>query len=95
MSFESDDPAPSYLREALGELGEDVACFSGDYGHWDGVLTDCVKNVVGAADYERAHLAKLLAGNCLRLYGRRLGDALVRHGTLGARAEAASPSPAA
>src|SRR5262252_4904564 len=37
-SFEPDDPAPGYLREALGEMGEDLACFSGDYGHWDGVL---------------------------------------------------------
>jgi hypothetical protein len=36
------------------------------------VLTDCVKNVVRAAEYERAHLGKLLVGNCLRFYGRRL-----------------------
>ena len=28
VSFESDDPAPAYLREALGEMGEDLACFS-------------------------------------------------------------------
>ena len=39
VSFESDDPAPAYLREALGAMGEDLACFSADYGHWDGVLT--------------------------------------------------------
>lgn len=76
-SFESDDPAPAYLRGALGEMGEDVACFSADYGHWDGVLTDCVKNVARQYEYERSHLAKLLAGNCLRLYGRRL-EAAVR-----------------
>ena len=49
VSFESDDPAPAYLREALGEMGEDLACFSADYGHWDGVLTDCVTNVGPAA----------------------------------------------
>jgi predicted TIM-barrel fold metal-dependent hydrolase len=72
VSFESDDPAPAYLREALGPAGEDLACFSADYGHWDGVLTGCVKNVVQTRDYSRHHLAKLLAGNCLRLYGRRL-----------------------
>jgi predicted TIM-barrel fold metal-dependent hydrolase len=96
LSFESDDPAPSYLKAALGTIGEDIACFSADYGHWDGVLTDCVENVVKAADYERAHLAKLLAGNCLRLYGRRLEDALVRHGTLPRPAGAAAvPSSAA
>ena len=76
MSFESDDPAPAYLRAALGELGEDVACFSGDYGHWDGVLTDCVKNVARTRPYEREHLGKLLAGNCLRFYGRRLAAAV-------------------
>ena len=78
VSFESDDPAPAYLREALGPMGEDLPCFSADYGHWDGVLTDCVKNVVRAKSYERAHLAKLLAGNCLRFYGRRLEQAVAR-----------------
>jgi predicted TIM-barrel fold metal-dependent hydrolase len=78
VSFESDDPAPAYLREALGEMGEDLACFSADYGHWDGVLTDCVKNVVRVRPYGREHLAKLLAGNCLRLYGRRLEAAVQR-----------------
>jgi predicted TIM-barrel fold metal-dependent hydrolase len=74
VSFESDDPAPAYLREALGEIGENVACFSADYGHWDGVLKDCVLNVVRTRPYEREHLAKLLAGNCLRFYGRRLQE---------------------
>lgn len=75
-SFESDDPAPSYLRAALGELGEGLACFSADYGHWDGVVAGCVGNVASAAAYERDHLAKLLAGNCLRFYGDRLRRAL-------------------
>jgi len=77
-SFESDDPAPAYLREALGEIGEDVACFSADYGHWDGVLRDCVSNVARVRPYERAHLAKLLGGNCLLFYGPRLERALAR-----------------
>jgi len=76
VSFESDDPAPAYLREALGPLGEDVACFSADYGHWDGVLTDCVRNVATTRPYAREHLAKLLAGNCLRFYGPRLARAV-------------------
>ena len=78
VSFESDDPAPAYLREALGAWGEDVACFSADYGHWDGVLTDCVRNVASARPYAREHLQKLLAGNCLRFYGRRLEAAVER-----------------
>jgi hypothetical protein len=42
------------------------------------VLTDCVRNVARAADYSREHLAKLLAGNCLKLYGRRLQAAVER-----------------
>jgi predicted TIM-barrel fold metal-dependent hydrolase len=78
VSFESDDPAPVYLKAALGDLGEDVACFSADYGHWDGVVRGCVSNVVRAEPYAREHLAKLLAGNCLRLYGPRLAAAVVR-----------------
>jgi hypothetical protein len=57
-------------------VGENLACFSGDYGHWDGVLTDCVKNVARTRDYEPAHLEKLLGGNCLRFYGPRLARAL-------------------
>src|SRR5262245_2632671 len=75
-SFEPDDPAPGYLRDALGDLGEDLACFSGDYGHWDGVLRDCVRSVVRTRPYTRAHLGKLLGGNCLRLYGPRLARAV-------------------
>jgi len=75
-SFEPDDPAPGYLRDALGDLGEDLACFSGDYGHWDGVLRDCVKSVARTRPYTRAHLGKLLGGNCLRLYGPRLARAV-------------------
>ena len=76
VSFESDDPAPAYLREALGPMGEDLACFSADYGHWDGVLTDCVQNVVRTRAYTREHLAKLLGGNCVRFYGQRLHERL-------------------
>ena len=75
-SFESDDPAPSYLKAALGEIGENIACFSADYGHWDGVVAGCVGNVVKAASYERSHLEKLLSGNCRRFYGARLEHAL-------------------
>jgi hypothetical protein len=74
VSFESDDPAPAYLREALGPMGEELACFSADYGHWDGVLADCVRNVARVRPYERTHLAKLLADNCLRFYGPRLAS---------------------
>ena len=76
VSFESDDPAPAYLPEALGPMGEDLACFSADYGHWDGVLAGCVASVARQRAYEPSHLAKLLAGNCLRFYGERLARGL-------------------
>ena len=38
------------------------------------MLTDCVKNVARVRPYERRHLAKLLAGNCVRFYGQRLAS---------------------
>jgi len=78
-SFESDDPAPSYLPQAMGEVGKYLTCFSGDYGHWDGVLQDCVKEAATIADYDRDHLALLLGGNALKLYGQRLQKALPEH----------------
>jgi predicted TIM-barrel fold metal-dependent hydrolase len=75
-SFESDDPGPAYLHVAMGEVGKRLACFSGDYGHWDGVLQDCVKDAAQVADYEREHLELLLGGNALALYGDRLRQSL-------------------
>jgi predicted TIM-barrel fold metal-dependent hydrolase len=75
-SFESDDPGPAYLPAAMGEVGKHVTCFSGDYGHWDGVLKDCVKDAASVADYDRDHLALLLGGNALALYGDRLKRSL-------------------
>ena len=75
-SFESDDPGPAYLHIAMGEIGKRLACFSGDYGHWDGVLHDCVKDAALVADYDREHLGLLLGGNALTLYGDRLRQSL-------------------
>ena len=74
----SSDGGLSTAVAAAVQLDEDLACFSADYGHWDGVLTDCVKNVARVRPYTREHLAKLLAGNCLRFYGRRLEAAVQR-----------------
>ncbi len=71
VTFEPEDPAPAYLRAALGTTGSALPCFSADYGHWDGVLQGCVR-LIGEHGYERSHLRDLLAGNCLRLYGERL-----------------------
>lgn len=76
VSFESDDPSPAYLPVGMGEIGKRVACFSGDYGHWDGVLQGCVKDAASVADYDRDHLSLLLSGNALALYGDRLRQSL-------------------
>jgi len=76
VSFESDDPAPTYLPQAMGEVGKRVACFSGDYGHWDGVLENCVRDAATQGNYDRDYLSRLLAGNALALYGDRLRQSL-------------------
>jgi len=76
VSFESDDPGPAYMPIAMGEVGKHLACFSGDYGHWDGVLKDCVKDAATRANYDRDHLELLLSGNALALYGDRLRQSL-------------------
>lgn len=75
-TFESDDPGPAYLPVAMGDIGKHLACFSGDYGHWDGVLKDCVKDAATVAEYDREHLGLLLSGNALALYGDRLKQSL-------------------
>lgn len=75
-SFESDDPGPSYLHVAMGEIGKHLTCFSGDYGHWDGVLHNCVQDAATVAEYDRDHLGLLLGGNALDLYGDRLRNSL-------------------
>lgn len=76
VSFESDDPGPVYMPAAMGEVGKHLACFSGDYGHWDGVLRDCVKDAATVTDYDRDHLSLLLGGNSLALYGDQLRHSL-------------------
>ncbi|MGI0489908.1 amidohydrolase family protein [Pantanalinema rosaneae CENA516] len=76
VSFESDDPGPAYMHTAMGEVGKRLACFSGDYGHWDGVLRDCVKDAATVTTYDRDHLGLLLGGNALALYGDRLRQSL-------------------
>ncbi len=82
LSFESDDPAPIYLQKAMGEVGQKMLCFSGDYGHWDGVFKDSVKSVVNCEDYNREYLARLLGGNALDLYGDRLKKSVLQQLTI-------------
>ncbi len=44
----------------------------GDYGHWDGVLTDCVKRVLENPQIEPDYAVRLLSTNTLAFYGPRL-----------------------
>ncbi|MBD2462547.1 amidohydrolase family protein [Oscillatoria sp. FACHB-1407] len=76
VSFESDDPSPSYMPVAMGDVGKRLPCFSADYGHWDGTLYGCVSDVDEQANYDRDHLGLLLGGNALNLYGDRLRNSL-------------------
>ena len=71
-TFEPDDPAPVYLRTALGGVGERLAGWSVDYGHWDGVLTDCVKRITEHPQIDIDYAVRLLSTNTLRFYGPRL-----------------------
>jgi uncharacterized protein len=71
-TFEPDDPAPVYLRTALGGVGERLAGWSVDYGHWDGVLTDCVKRITENRLIDMDYAVRLLSTNTLRFYGPRL-----------------------
>ena len=71
-TFEPDDPAPLYLRAALGGVGERLAGWSVDYGHWDGVLTDCVKRITENPQIDIDYAVRLLSANTLRFYGPRL-----------------------
>lgn len=75
-SFESDDPGPKYLPVGMGEMGKHIACFSGDYGHWDGVLAGCVADAASGYEGDREYLGLLLGGNALALYGDRLRNSL-------------------
>jgi len=71
-TFEPDDPAPLYLQAALGGVGERLAGWSVDYGHWDGVLTDCVKRITENPRIDLDFAGRLLSANTLRFYGPRL-----------------------
>jgi hypothetical protein len=72
FTFEPDDPAPSYLRAALGPAGERVCGLAIDYGHWDATLKRCVPLATSAAAGDDAYAARLLGENALAFYGERL-----------------------
>jgi hypothetical protein len=72
VTFEPDDPAPIYLPMALGPAGARVAGWSVDYGHWDGVLTNCVRRITESPDIGAEYAVRLLSSNTLEFYGPRL-----------------------
>ena len=76
FTFEPDDPAPSYLRAALGADGERVCGLAIDYGHWDATLKRCVALAESAAGGDAAYAARLLGGNALAFYGAPLAQRL-------------------
>ncbi|GIW40665.1 MAG: hypothetical protein KatS3mg076_1242 [Candidatus Binatia bacterium] len=73
-TFESDDPAPEYLPAALGPLGEKLAGWSVDYGHWDGVLRGSVKRITQNPRISPDYAERLLSRNALEFYGWRLRE---------------------
>jgi predicted TIM-barrel fold metal-dependent hydrolase len=78
FTFEPDDPAPGYLRSALGAAGERCCGLAIDYGHWDATLKRCVALAAASAGGDDAYAARLLGGNALAFYGeslaRRIAD---------------------
>ncbi len=74
LTSEPDDPAPAYLGQAMGSHADEIACFAVDYGHWDATVKDCVGLVADAPSLAPEAAERVLGGNALRLYGRRLQE---------------------
>ena len=74
VTCEPDDPAPAYLRAAMGDVGTRVCCFAIDYGHWDATLKDCVGLVENNPNLDPDTARAVLGGNALALYGAGLKE---------------------
>lgn len=70
----SNDPAPIYMRAALGPVAERMACWGSEYGHWDGVVRGCVAGIREHPEISIDFAERLLVRNALRFYGRRLEE---------------------
>lgn len=76
FTYEPDDPAPNYLRAALGPAGERLCGLAIDYGHWDATLKSCVSLATQRSGIDDAYAARLVGGNALAFYGERLAARL-------------------
>jgi hypothetical protein len=72
LTVEPDDPAPLYLRAALGDAGTRVCGVALDYGHWDATLAGCVAMVAERPGVDAGFARRLLRDNALAFYGQRL-----------------------
>jgi predicted TIM-barrel fold metal-dependent hydrolase len=72
VTVEPDDPAPTQLRAALGELGTRICGLAIDYGHWDATLADCVAQATNKPGMDAAFARRLVCDNALEFYGSRL-----------------------
>ncbi|HEY8121406.1 MAG TPA: amidohydrolase family protein [Myxococcota bacterium] len=79
FTYEPDDPAPGYLRAALGPAGERLCGVAIDYGHWDATLKRCLSLASASARGDEAYAARLLGGNALAFYGERLARRVAAH----------------
>jgi predicted TIM-barrel fold metal-dependent hydrolase len=78
LTVEPDDPAPQYLRAALGVPGERLCGMAVDYGHWDATLAGCVSLVADRPGIDPAFARRLLSENALDFYGARLQQRAVK-----------------
>jgi predicted TIM-barrel fold metal-dependent hydrolase len=80
LTVEPDDPAPLYLRAALGAAGSRVCGMALDYGHWDATLAGCVAMIAERPGVDDALARRLLGENALAFYGPRLAQRLEKPG---------------
>jgi len=88
LTAAADDPAPAWLRHALGETGTRVCGLATDYGHWDAVIEGCVSRVAERPGVDSEFAVRLLSTNALDFYGERLRARIASPPGLTARAAA-------
>jgi hypothetical protein len=70
-TFRSGDPAPGYLRTALGPAGVRMAVWSVHYGQWDSAPRGALRQVTERPDIDPDYALRLLSANACALYGPR------------------------